>query len=384
MNCPSAPATDSPFRYSMSAIKPLKLAIIGCGAVIDELHVPSLRRLTRQGAVRVTALVDRSKERMARFKRVFPEAVCFEDAAAAFRSAGAEAALVASPPGLHRAHVEAAFSNGCHVLCEKPLATSVKDVTELAGMSERLGLILMVGLTRRFFPSLATAGAMLRAGDLGGQVEFRCHEGGVYQWPIASDAPFRREAGGGGVLMDKGVHVLDSLLWLFGPMSVVGAEDDALAGGVEGNCRVKLAGKEVRGVMQLSWDQETANGLHIKGSFGEMRVDPNEFRWIELRRAQGAWERRPCRSSWPASLKAPAPTTKAPRVYEDCIYMQWIQFLRAVALGEPVPVDGRAALTVAAQIEAAYASAAPLPQPWLSAEEQTAAARRHWRNGAKQ
>jgi predicted dehydrogenase len=250
-------------------------------------------------------------------------------------------------------------------------------------LAERRASVLMVGLTRRFFPSLATACEILRSGVLGGKVEFRCYEGSVYQWPIASDAPFRREVGGGGVLMDKGVHVLDALTWMFGPMSVVGAEDDALVGGVEGNCRVTLAGKEARGVMQLSWDQLTANGLFIRGSLGEMRVDPNEFRWIEVKNAQGAWERHSCRTSWPASIKPSTPKKIAPRAYEDCIYLQWIHFLRAVAFGETVPVDGRAALSVAAQIETAYTIAVPLAQPWLSPEEQAAAALRHWRNDAR-
>ena len=231
-----------------SETRPFRLAIIGCGAVVDELHLPSLRRLVRQGEVRVTALVDRSKIRLAQLKRIFHSAACFEDAATAFRSVGADVALVASPPALHRAHVEAALLAGCRVLCEKPLATTVQHTTELVQLAEQQASLLMVGLTRRFFPCLATACDILRSGDLGGQVEFRYYEGGVYQWPIASDAPFRREVGGGGVLMDKGVHVLDALMWLFGPMSVVGSEDDALVGGVEGNCRVTLAGKEARGV----------------------------------------------------------------------------------------------------------------------------------------
>ena len=150
---------------------PLKLAIVGCGAVVDELHLPSLRRLVRQGAVRVTALVDRSQERLRHLKRALPGAACFDDATTALESARADVALVASPPGLHRVHVEAALLNGCHVLCEKPLATSVRQVTELAELAERLKLILMVGLTRRFFPSLATADSVLRSGELGGHVE---------------------------------------------------------------------------------------------------------------------------------------------------------------------------------------------------------------------
>jgi predicted dehydrogenase len=182
--------------------------------------------------------------------------------------------------------------------------------------------------------------------------------------------------------MDKGVHVLDSLLLLFGPMEVTHSEDDALVGGVEGNCRMTLAGDRVRGTMQLSWNQGTWNGLYVKGSLGEMRVDPNEFRWIEFRTTNGPWERRLCKSSWPASPEPHDTKRMTPRIYEDCIYLQWIQFLRAVALGEPVPVDAATALSVAEQIEAAYSSASPLPETWLCSEERAAATERHWRTGA--
>jgi predicted dehydrogenase len=362
--------------------KPLNLAIIGCGAVVEELHLPSLRRLARRGVLRVTLLVDRSNERMARLKRYFPDAACVQDIAAAFPKPGTDAALVASPPGLHRRHVERALAYGCDVLCEKPLAVSSSDIAEMAKVAQRHARILMVGMTRRYFPSLAAAAALLQARALGEGVEFRCLEGDVYQWPIASDAPFRRETGGGGVLVDKGVHVLDSLLWLFGPMGVVLCHDDAVAEGVEGNCRLELAGKGASGTMQLSWDQSIANYLWVKGSLGEMRVDPNEFRWIELRQENLSWERRPCSARWPASLEAFNPKTTAPKTYADCIYLQWIQFLRSVAYGEAVPVGAREAYTVTKQIETAFANAEPLPQPWLSAEEQSAATQLHWRKEA--
>jgi predicted dehydrogenase len=359
--------------------KPLNLAIIGCGAVIEELHLPSLRRLSRQGALRVSMLVDPSPDRMARLHRHFPEAVCIDDIERAFPRPGTDLALVASPPSLHRRHVLTALSFGCDVLCEKPLAISPSDVVEMSRAAERHARILMVGMTRRFFPSLATAASLLQKGMLGEGIQFSCLEGGVYQWPIASDAPFRREAGGGGVLVDKGVHVLDSLLWLFGPMTVTQCQEDALAGGVEGNCRLQLEGK-ARGTMQLSWDQPIASGLHVRGSLGEMRVDPTEFRWIELRLEGCAWKRVPCGTRWPMSLSQSKPRTSAPRVYEDCIHLQWIQFLRSVTYGEPLPAGPREAHIVARQIESAFAMATPLPQLWLGAGEQSAASRRHWKN----
>jgi predicted dehydrogenase len=133
-------------------MQPLDLAIVGCGAVVEELHVPAIRRLARLGAVKVAMLVDRSEVQTARLKSFFPGAAHFDDLAAAFSSGHADVALIASPPSFHRAHVETALQHRCHVLCEKPLATTAGDVAELSRLSSKAQLRLMVGLTRRFFP----------------------------------------------------------------------------------------------------------------------------------------------------------------------------------------------------------------------------------------
>lgn len=359
-------------------MKALDLALIGCGAVVGELHLGAIRRLARQSLVNVTVLVDRNQTRAGKLRRFFPGALCFAEVDDAFAARAVDLALVASPAGLHRSHIDTVLTHGGHVLCEKPLATSARDAAEVARLSERLDRIVMVGLTRRFFPSLATAAAMVARGELGDYVEFRCFEGSVYSWPVASDAPFSREIGGGGVLSDKGVHVLDSLLWLFGKMQVVRSEDDALAGGVEANCRISLEGDRARGVMQLSWDQQLANSLHITGASGDLFVAPNEFGWIEFQGANHQRERRPCRADWPETLAAHDGKRLMPRTYEDCVYLEWIQFLRAVVLQEPVAVDASSAVTVSEQIETAYAQASPLLQSWLTPEEQAAAVRRHW------
>ena len=160
--------------------------------------------------------------------------------------------------------------------------------------------------------------------------------------------------------MDKGVHVLDSLLWLFGPMTVAQCQEDAMTGGVEGNCRLQLEGKAL-GTMQLSWDQPIANGLRIRGSLGEMRLEPTEFRWIELRLEGCEWKRVPCATRWPISLRHRQPQVSAPRVYEDCIHLQWVQFLRSVIYGEPLPAGAREAHIVARQIESALSHGHPAP-----------------------
>jgi predicted dehydrogenase len=357
----------------------LNIIIIGCGAVTEELHAAALKKIERSGKASVAALVDPDEKRIRRMQRWFPSATGHRQVDEAYpQTATPRVTLVASPPGLHRRHVEQALEAGSHVLCEKPFTPCVRDSADLKRLGEAAGVKLAVGMTRRFFPSLAIARRLIHAGTLGWPLTFACREGSVYAWPITSDAPFRREVGGGGVLLDKGVHVLDTLLWLFGPMQVEQAADDAWRGGVEGNCQLRLANARTTGTVSLSWDQNLASGLHVRGPLAELKVNPDQFRYVEIARAGGPFERLPTELKCPATLGDGAGEGVTPATYEDCIWLQWVCFLRAVLRDEPVPVDPAAAVTVTEQIESAYRQMAPMRQPWLGAAENEELARRHW------
>jgi predicted dehydrogenase len=252
------------------------------------------------------------------------------------------------------------------------------DAERMVTAARQAQRVLAVGMTRRFYPCLVEARRLLAEGLLGEDVRFVYREGDVYGWPASTDAPFRRATAGGGVLMDVGSHVLDSLVGLFGAPAVEGYEDDALRDGVEANCRVRLAFPAARGVVQLSWNQPLASGLHVMGSAGELRLDLVHMDRLRLRRGGGPWETVVSRHGWPADLAALPRRRATPRSYKDCVAIQLVQVLRAVAHGDPVPVDGDQALLTIRAITDCYRQARALPQPWLSAAERVAADALHW------
>ena len=360
----------------------VSLAVIGCGAVFEQLHALAIRRLISGREVELSALVDPDQARASRYAKRFPNAVWFPSLEEAAAKRSLQAVLIASPPALHRQQVETALGLGLHVLSEKPLVTTAADAHHLARVAAASGKYLAVGQTRRYFPSLAHAAQKIRAGELGPKLSFTYREGGIWGWPIASFAPFLRATAGGGVLTDKGVHILDLLLWLFGEMKVVSSADDSLRGGVEGNSEVVLEGPNVRGTVQVSWDQGMNNGLRITGEKGELRVQGDDFLSIELRSRGGNWTRIPNEVSWPASSALNSPPLMVPRDYQDCVYLEWVSFLRSVLHGEKVPVDASTAAIPIGQIEEAYRQAKPREEKWLTAREQESAAAGHWRNAA--
>jgi predicted dehydrogenase len=78
-----------------------------------------------------------------------------------------DAVLVASPPGTHHAVAKAALEAGKHVLCEKPLATTLQDAFDLVETADRTGRILMASHNYRYNAPFRTVERLVMEGGLG-------------------------------------------------------------------------------------------------------------------------------------------------------------------------------------------------------------------------
>ena len=78
-----------------------------------------------------------------------------------------DAVLVASPPGTHHAVAKDALAAGKHVLCEKPLATSLEEAFDLVGVAERAQRILMVSQNYRYNAPFRAVQRLVMEGELG-------------------------------------------------------------------------------------------------------------------------------------------------------------------------------------------------------------------------
>ncbi|RPJ20123.1 MAG: gfo/Idh/MocA family oxidoreductase, partial [Chloroflexi bacterium] len=86
-----------------------------------------------------------------------------------------EALLDAKPDGViictennrHRPLVEMAAACGTHVLCEKPIATTLEDAQAVVAACEKAGVLLMTAFPMRFSTSLLEMKARLDQGDFG-------------------------------------------------------------------------------------------------------------------------------------------------------------------------------------------------------------------------
>jgi predicted dehydrogenase len=128
-----------------------------------------------------------------------------------------EAVYIATPVYLHSEQTARCLRAGKHVLCEKPLAASVAEAQEVVALARKCKVQLGVGFMMRFHSQHQEALKIIREGKLGkpvyGRAQLSC-------WYPPLEGAWRQNPskGGGGSLADMGVHCIDLLEMLFGPV----------------------------------------------------------------------------------------------------------------------------------------------------------------------
>lgn len=354
-----------------------KVVVIGTGAVVDVLYQTPLKRLEKAGALRVMAVADVDEARGTRIAKRFRYARAFTDVEVAFDEMSYDLAVVASPASLHARHAIIALEHGCHVLCEKPMSTTLAEATRMNSASRQADRALCIAFPRRFWPTLADVASLVAQGELGDDLRFSYRDGEPYHWPITTAAAFQREQSRGGALLDMGVHLLDALTWIFGDdVEVEKVFDDGWAAGVDTNARLELVFPQARGVMQVSWEYPLNNGLRIRGSRGELVLGRELSAY---RRGSGAgWMQVPAATDWPSDTKQASGARLRPRTGQEVFQVQLVAMLRCIAYGESFPVNGIRAAGLQATIEESYRKSEPLDPIWLSETERRAARAGHW------
>jgi 1,5-anhydro-D-fructose reductase (1,5-anhydro-D-mannitol-forming) len=128
-----------------------------------------------------------------------------------------DAVYISTPNNLHAAHALAALDAGKHVLCEKPMATSVDDAGRMVSLAREAGLRLGTGFHLRHNRVIEEARRRLAEGAIGtiryATAQFSLTSAPPPRLSIAHAAWKRdpQQMGGAGALMGLGVHVIDLL-----------------------------------------------------------------------------------------------------------------------------------------------------------------------------
>jgi predicted dehydrogenase len=128
-----------------------------------------------------------------------------------------QAVVVCSATNTHAQLVTAAARAGKHVLCEKPIATTIADARAMIAACDAASVQLHIPFVLRFFPMVQRAKQMIEAGEIGTIYGMLGGNRGIPPlapaYPAWITDPVRA---GGGALMDHSVHVTDVMRYLSG------------------------------------------------------------------------------------------------------------------------------------------------------------------------
>ncbi len=342
--------------------KPVRIAVVGCGAVTQSFHLPVLAGHER---VRISALVDPDVSRARTLAALYHVDNVFESADAIDRRV-ADAVLLATPAFLHAPGAIDVMNRGLHALVEKPMALTYDDACRMVSTARDRDVVLAVGLFRRLLPAVRLFRAALDANQIGDVVNVSAEVGDTYTWQLTTLAGMRRSQAGGGVLMDMGPHVLDLLLYICDATPTLVEYADNGGDGIETDCSIELGlsrrGTFVPAHVELSRTRTLANTIRVEGSLGTLEWKFGERMRIQLHSPSQFVDTltastRPCAIEERWLDEPEQPGFEGFRAQID-------DFVGAIRDNRPAELSGDSVLPSVALMEHCYSQRVVLPEPW--------------------
>jgi predicted dehydrogenase len=348
---------------------PLRGAIIGYGFIMEKGHAAGyVERARGPRDVEIVAVADVSESRRALAHVHLPDARIYSDSAALLAAEGDRLDFVdiAVPPADHAAVAHAALDRGVHVLCEKPLATTIDEARSMLRHAAEAERVIFPCHNYKHAPVIKTVRAALDAGRIGKvhlvtlQTFRNTHARGVADW----HPNWRRERrySGGGIAMDHGSHTFYlAFEWLKSYPTSISARATAMAPfDTEDDFSCSLKFPTGVASAHLSWTAGVRKVLYtIHGDRGAVRVEDDAIEIATQIPAEGA---DPRTAGDGASARWDFDRKDIPSNWMDSSHVTWFNslfddFKGAIERRDFVGKEAREAFLCVQLITTAYASA---------------------------
>ena len=344
--------------------KPVRIAVVGCGAVTQGFHLPVL---AGHDGVTIAALVDPDMTRAQRLATLYRVPAVFPSADHLDRTV-ADAALVATPAFLHAPGSIDLLNRGLHVLVEKPMALTLADGERMVSTARDRGLVLTVGLFRRLLPAIRLFRATLDAGEIGDLLNVSAEVGDAYTWQLTTLAGMRRQEAGGGMLLDMGSHLLDLVLYVCDATPALLQYADNAGAGIETDCTIELGlsrrGTFVPAHMELSRTRKLRNSIRVEGSRGTIEWSFGERAKVRLQ-TPSTFVDTLTASPRECTIEARWRDEPEQQGYEG-FRAQIDDFVGAINGDHEPQLSGASVLPSVELMEQCYTQRVALPEPWFT------------------
>lgn len=193
----------------------LRVGIIGCGMITQKRHAPEYA--VNENA-EIYGFFDNNQGRAGELAGQYGGKI-YHDIEEMLADNDIDAVSICTPNHLHAKLSAAALRAGKHVLCEKPMALSLEESSEMILAAEDSGKTLMIGHNQRLLPAHRKAKEILESGQLGKILFFQSNfkHSGPENWGINKSNStwfFSKSQAHFGVFGDLGSHKLDIIRYL--------------------------------------------------------------------------------------------------------------------------------------------------------------------------
>jgi predicted dehydrogenase len=197
-------------------------ALIGAGNIALNGHLPAyLGSEEVRASLRITAVADLCPENLAIIANALPGVRTYSDPEALLVAERPEFVDICAPPFAHRQLIERAIDAGCHVVCEKPLATDLADALAIHRSASRSGRVIFPCHQYHYAPQWSAMRLAIESDEVGPirlgllTVQRTGANAGNAAWNPSWRTDER--LAGGGILVDHGTHLFYQLQSVFGP-----------------------------------------------------------------------------------------------------------------------------------------------------------------------
>lgn len=269
-------AAAEPAAGMQSGARPLGIALVGLGNYSENQLAPALQETTKCKLTGiVTGTPEKARKWADKYKIPGKNIYSYENFDTIKDNADIDIVYVVLPNAMHAEYVIRAARAGKHVICEKPMAVSVRQCQDMIDACNKAGKLLSIGYRLHFEPYNLTMAEYGKRKTLGAIKKVIAEDGQMIDpgvWRLD------KELAGGGPLMDVGIYCVQGVLYTTGEMPIAVTAQ-------EGKKTDPKKFKEVE--ESLTWQMEFPGGIiaECKTSYSKelnlLRAEADKG-WIQL------------------------------------------------------------------------------------------------------
>jgi predicted dehydrogenase len=249
------------------AAKNIRWGILGPGEIAHKFA----QDLAKVENTSLVAVASRSQEKASDFAKQYSVEIAYNSYEALAKDPQIDAIYIATPHSFHKEHAILCLQNKKAVLCEKPFAMNLQEVTQMIEVAKEHNVLLMEALWTYFLPHYQYVLALIKS-ERFGKVKTLEADFGFYT-PYNLDSRLFKKEVGGGSLLDIGIYPIFVALSSLGTPVKIAAKATFFENGADASCKITFDYKDAKAVLKSTLLEVTASEAIFTCEKGSIKIN---------------------------------------------------------------------------------------------------------------